>query len=61
MIERQSGPDIRMNDAVRENSFRGDSSPRRAGLGRIAQAILEDLVLVSSERAFDAYGVARMW
>jgi hypothetical protein len=54
MIERQSGPDIRMNDAVRENSFRGDSSPRRAGLGRIAQAILEDLVLVSSERAFDA-------
>ncbi len=27
----------------------------------IAQAILEGLVLVSSERAFDAYGVARMW
>ena len=27
----------------------------------IAQAILEDLVLVSNERSFDAYGVARMW
>jgi PIN domain nuclease of toxin-antitoxin system len=27
----------------------------------IAQAILEGLVLVSNERAFDAYGVARMW
>ena len=27
----------------------------------IAQAILEDLVLVSNKRSFDAYGVARMW
>ena len=27
----------------------------------IAQAILDDLVLVSNERAFDAYGVARIW
>jgi PIN domain nuclease of toxin-antitoxin system len=27
----------------------------------IAQAILDDLVLVSNERAFDAYGVPRLW
>jgi PIN domain nuclease of toxin-antitoxin system len=27
----------------------------------IAQAILEDLTLVSNERAFDAYGVSRLW
>lgn len=27
----------------------------------IAQAILDDLVLVSNERAFDAYGVRRLW
>jgi PIN domain nuclease of toxin-antitoxin system len=27
----------------------------------IAQAILEDLTLVSNERAFDAYGVRRLW
>lgn len=27
----------------------------------IAQAILDDLVLVSHERAFDAYGVRRLW
>ena len=27
----------------------------------IAQAILDDLVLVSNERAFDAYGVRRVW
>lgn len=27
----------------------------------IAQAMLEDLVLVSNERAFDAYGVRRLW
>lgn len=27
----------------------------------IAQAITEDLVLVSNERAFDAYGVRRLW
>jgi PIN domain nuclease of toxin-antitoxin system len=27
----------------------------------ISQAILEGLVLVSNDRAFDAYGVARMW
>jgi PIN domain nuclease of toxin-antitoxin system len=27
----------------------------------IAQAILEDLVLVSNERAFDFYGVKRLW
>ena len=27
----------------------------------IAQAMLDDLVLVSSERAFDAYGVRRLW
>jgi len=27
----------------------------------IAQAILDDLVLVSDERAFDAYGVRRLW
>jgi PIN domain nuclease of toxin-antitoxin system len=28
---------------------------------QIAQAILDDLVLVSNERAFDAYGVRRLW
>lgn len=27
----------------------------------IAQAILDDLILVSNERAFDAYGVRRLW
>jgi PIN domain nuclease of toxin-antitoxin system len=27
----------------------------------IAQAMLEDLVLVSNERAFDAYAVRRLW
>ena len=27
----------------------------------IAQAITEDLVLVSNERAFEAYGVRRLW
>jgi PIN domain nuclease of toxin-antitoxin system len=27
----------------------------------IAQAMLEDLVLVSNEQPFDAYGVARLW
>ena len=27
----------------------------------IAQAMLDDLVLVSNERAFDAYGVRRLW
>ena len=27
----------------------------------IAQAILENLTLVSNERAFDAYGVRRLW
>ena len=27
----------------------------------IAQSMLEDLVLVSNERAFDAYGVQRLW
>jgi PIN domain nuclease of toxin-antitoxin system len=27
----------------------------------IAQAMIEDLVLVSNEAAFDAYGVRRLW
>jgi PIN domain nuclease of toxin-antitoxin system len=27
----------------------------------IAQAMLEDLVLVSNEQAFDVYGVRRVW
>jgi PIN domain nuclease of toxin-antitoxin system len=27
----------------------------------IAQAMLDDLVLISNERAFDAYGVRRLW
>lgn len=27
----------------------------------IAQAMLDDLTLVSNERAFDAYGVKRLW
>jgi PIN domain nuclease of toxin-antitoxin system len=27
----------------------------------IAQAMVDDLVLVSNERAFDRYGVARLW
>jgi PIN domain nuclease of toxin-antitoxin system len=27
----------------------------------IAQAMIEDLVLVSNERVFDAYGVKRLW
>jgi PIN domain nuclease of toxin-antitoxin system len=27
----------------------------------IAQSMLEDLVLISNERAFDAYGVRRLW
>jgi PIN domain nuclease of toxin-antitoxin system len=27
----------------------------------IAQAMLEELVLISNERAFDAYGVRRLW
>jgi PIN domain nuclease of toxin-antitoxin system len=27
----------------------------------IAQALIEDLVLVSNERVFDAYGVRRLW
>ncbi len=37
--------------------------PHRDPFGRmlIAQAMLDDLVLVSNERAFDAYGVRRLW
>ncbi|HEY8136440.1 MAG TPA: type II toxin-antitoxin system VapC family toxin [Methylocystis sp.] len=37
--------------------------PRRDPSDRmlIAQAMLENLVLVSSEQPFDAYGVARLW
>jgi PIN domain nuclease of toxin-antitoxin system len=27
----------------------------------IAQAMLEDLVLISNERAFEGYGVRRLW
>lgn len=27
----------------------------------VAQAMLEDLTLVSNERVFDAYGVKRLW
>jgi PIN domain nuclease of toxin-antitoxin system len=27
----------------------------------VAQALIENLTLVSNERAFDAYGVARLW
>jgi PIN domain nuclease of toxin-antitoxin system len=27
----------------------------------IAQAMLDDLTLISNERAFDAYGVSRLW
>jgi PIN domain nuclease of toxin-antitoxin system len=27
----------------------------------IAQAIIEGMTLVSNERSFDAYGVARLW
>jgi PIN domain nuclease of toxin-antitoxin system len=27
----------------------------------IAQALLDDLALVSNERAFEAYGVGRLW
>ncbi|WP_296391816.1 hypothetical protein [Reyranella sp.] len=27
----------------------------------IAQAMIEELVLVSNERAFDVYGVRRLW
>jgi PIN domain nuclease of toxin-antitoxin system len=27
----------------------------------IAQSLLDDLVLVSNERAFEAYGVQRLW
>ncbi len=37
--------------------------PRRDPFDRmlIAQAMLENLVLVSNEQSFDAYGVARLW
>ncbi len=37
--------------------------PHRDPFGRmlIAQAMLENLVLVSNEQPFDAYGVARLW
>ena len=37
--------------------------PHRDPLDRmlIAQAMLDDLVLVSNERVFDAYGVRRLW
>jgi hypothetical protein len=27
----------------------------------MAQAIIEDLTLLSNEKAFDAYGVKRLW
>jgi PIN domain nuclease of toxin-antitoxin system len=27
----------------------------------MAQALVEDLTIVSNERAFDAYGVKRLW
>jgi PIN domain nuclease of toxin-antitoxin system len=27
----------------------------------VAQAMLDDLTLVSNERAFDVYGVKRLW
>ena len=39
------------------------SGPHRDPFNRmlIAQSMLEDLVLVSNERAFDAYGVQRLW
>jgi PIN domain nuclease of toxin-antitoxin system len=37
--------------------------PRRDPFDRmlIAQAMIEELRLVSNERVFDAYGVARLW
>jgi PIN domain nuclease of toxin-antitoxin system len=37
--------------------------PHRDAFDRmlIAQAMLDDLTLVSNERAFDAYGVRRLW
>jgi PIN domain nuclease of toxin-antitoxin system len=37
--------------------------PRRDPFDRmlIAQAMRDDLVLISNERAFDAYGVRRLW
>ena len=37
--------------------------PRRDPFDRmlIAQALMEDLLLVSNERAFEAYGVRRLW
>jgi PIN domain nuclease of toxin-antitoxin system len=37
--------------------------PRRDPFDRmlIAQALVDDLVLISNERAFDAYGVRRLW
>ena len=50
--------------AVRHGQFAGSlPGPHRDPFDRmlIAQAILENLVLVSNERVFDAYGAARLW
>ena len=57
--------DILELEQLEVNLFRGvspnDGFPRIFGGLVIAQALTENLVLVSNERAFDAYGVARLW
>ncbi len=50
--------------SLRHGQLAGDlPGPHRDPFDRMlaAQAILENLVLVSNERPFDAYGVGRLW
>jgi PIN domain nuclease of toxin-antitoxin system len=50
--------------SLRHGQLAGDlPGPHRDPFDRVlvAQAILDNLVLVSNERAFDAYGVGRLW
>jgi PIN domain nuclease of toxin-antitoxin system len=55
-----SSLDINMRHAQRAGRLPGE---HRDPFDRmlIAQAQLEDVMLVSNERAFDAYGVSRLW
>jgi PIN domain nuclease of toxin-antitoxin system len=61
-IERQGfiGMPITIEHAQAAGALPG---PHRDPFDRmlIAQALLDDLVLISNERAFDAYGVRRLW
>lgn len=58
--QRFEGLPVTVEDGVRAGALPG---PHRDPFDRmlIAQALQENLVLVSSERTFDRYGVQRLW